>query len=96
MGGLKRYVIMHAEDAHGHPYRLAPLVPFVAGRGFQDPYCMVQPDAVFKLGAMSPGIYWRKGGVFITRKAAEEYAADNLVQNTYRIVEVDRKELKNA
>lgn len=75
----KRYVIMHAEDAHGHPYRLAPGIP-----------AMVLPDAVFALGAVSPGIYWKKGGVFITKQAAIDFAEDNLIQNTYRIVEIER------
>lgn len=63
---LRRYVIMHAENAHGHPYRLSDI-------------------------DLNMGIYWKKGGVFVTRKGAEEYARDNCIENTYRIVEVDRR-----
>lgn len=73
----KRYVIMHAENAHGHPYRLNPL---------QNPMVYSDRDIRF-----NPGVYWRKGGVFITKKGAEDYARDNCIQNTYRIVEVDRR-----
>lgn len=73
----KRYVIFHAENAWGHPMQIPNGIwPFVYG------------DRDLRQN----NLFWKKGGVFMTRNYAEEYARDNCVANTYRIVEIDRKE----
>lgn len=35
-------------------------------------------------------MYWRKGGVFVTKEGALDYAQENLLWDSYKIVQLER------